>query len=166
MCLKQFNSYSTGDICHCHNRSIKRIAIHLAKRKMIRLNVLFLNYLCIRVILFCYSHSVDYILFSTYNKNRSFSTWDQDNDRHSTINCASYHRGAWWFSGCYPNSHLNGLYFDARDSFHSIRWNNLTGGDRNIKYVEMKLRSLSGNWKINVIVTLMDERESYKRNNY
>uniref|UniRef100_A0AAG5DKW9 Fibrinogen C-terminal domain-containing protein n=1 Tax=Anopheles atroparvus TaxID=41427 RepID=A0AAG5DKW9_ANOAO len=38
-----------------------------------------------------------------------FSTFDQDNDNNSGLNCAQSFNGAWWFNVCYY-SHLNGKY--------------------------------------------------------
>ncbi|PIK47759.1 Fibrinogen-like protein A [Apostichopus japonicus] len=36
-----------------------------------------------------------------YHRNMSFSTWDRENHKHSSYNCASYYHGAWWFNACY-----------------------------------------------------------------
>ncbi|XP_071835967.1 fibrinogen-like protein A isoform X3 [Apostichopus japonicus] len=77
-----------------------------------------------------------------YHRNMSFSTWDRDNDKHSSYNCASYDHGGWWFNACYY-SNLNGLYFDSHDSHKTIYWYSLPGGNYNIKYTEMKLRPVS-----------------------
>ncbi|PIK51901.1 fibrinogen-like protein A [Apostichopus japonicus] len=76
----------------------------------------------------------------TYNRNMSFSTWDRDNDKHSSYNCASYYHGGWWFNNCYEYSHIKGLYFDRQDSYKTIQWYQLPGGRYNVKYTEMKLR--------------------------
>ncbi|XP_062608617.1 fibroleukin-like, partial [Saccostrea cucullata] len=38
-----------------------------------------------------------------------FTTYDRDNDRYSDGNCATKHKGGWWFNGCY-NAFLNGLW--------------------------------------------------------
>ena len=40
-----------------------------------------------------------------------FSTYDNDNDIHSTLNCADNHKGGWWFAGCF-NSFLTGPHTD------------------------------------------------------
>ncbi|KAJ8023176.1 Fibrinogen-like protein A [Holothuria leucospilota] len=80
------------------------------------------------------------------NRNQSFSTRDQDNDRDVRYNCATYHHSAWWFPFNSPNdycsheSNLNGLY-NAGSTYHkSIQWYNLPGSRFNIKYTEMKIR--------------------------
>ncbi|XP_056001919.1 protein crumbs homolog 2-like isoform X2 [Ostrea edulis] len=38
-----------------------------------------------------------------------FSTYDQDNDSHGGVNCASVLQGAWWYSRC-SSANLNGKY--------------------------------------------------------
>ncbi|XP_033741958.1 angiopoietin-4-like [Pecten maximus] len=56
-----------------------------------------------------------------YHSNYNFSTPDSDNDTRSTVNCASYFRGGWWFRSCYL-VFLNGVYrADGSRSF-SINW--------------------------------------------
>ena len=42
-----------------------------------------------------------------------FSTYDNDNDIHSTLNCAYNHKGGWWFVGCF-NSFLTGPHTDSQ----------------------------------------------------
>uniref|UniRef100_A0A1Q3EUR9 Putative ficolin n=1 Tax=Culex tarsalis TaxID=7177 RepID=A0A1Q3EUR9_CULTA len=44
----------------------------------------------------------------SYHKNARFSTFDRDNDEHST-NCAAEYIGAWWFRACH-HSNLNSKY--------------------------------------------------------
>ncbi|XP_071837488.1 uncharacterized protein [Apostichopus japonicus] len=68
----------------------------------------------------------------------NFSTFDQDNDRHTGENCAFTRRGAWWYKQC-GRYNLNGDY-NAANKNASIRWFEMPGGRRNIKYVEMKIR--------------------------
>ncbi len=36
----------------------------------------------------------------TSHNNTAFSTWDQDNDSHSSLNCAEERPGAWWYRAC------------------------------------------------------------------
>ena len=69
-----------------------------------------------------------------------FSTYDKDNDRHAA-SCASAHKGAWWYGGCYQ-SNLNGL-FPTRDTKNTayMSWAiHLGPGYGNINFSEMKLR--------------------------
>src|SRR6218665_3815789 len=44
-----------------------------------------------------------------YHGGMSFSTWDNDNDRVPTNNCAQQYRAGWWFNNCY-NSCLTCLF--------------------------------------------------------
>lgn len=44
-----------------------------------------------------------------YHKDEKFSTYDQDNDQDTTMNCAEWLSGAWWFYKCF-RCHLNGEY--------------------------------------------------------
>ncbi|VDI75140.1 Hypothetical predicted protein [Mytilus galloprovincialis] len=63
--------------------------------------------------------SPDYI-----NNGMKFSTYDRDNDNHTTDNCAEKYRGAWWFNACYM-SHLNGEYDQNFPS--GIQWKTFGG---------------------------------------
>ncbi|XP_050080767.1 ficolin-1-like [Anopheles maculipalpis] len=58
--------------------------------------------------------------FSSH-KDELFSTYDQDNDKH-TANCAEWTSGAWWFYKCHQ-CHLNGEYFTGNlDRPAGIMW--------------------------------------------
>ena len=62
-----------------------------------------------------------------------FSTYDQDNDAYSSINCAKDHKGGWWFHNC-SYSNLNGYQYIGKysDKYHSgIEWNSFYGSDYN-----------------------------------
>ena len=72
------------------------------------------------------------------HRNRNYSTYDHDRDDWSS-NCAVSHTGAWWYADCH-DSNLNGDYHGS--GYSSIRWYRLPGNQYNIKYVEMKIRSL------------------------
>ncbi|XP_071946021.1 angiopoietin-related protein 2-like [Antedon mediterranea] len=58
----------------------------------------------------------------TYHNGQQFTTYDRDNDPHSTLNCADHHKGAWWYNGC-AYSNLNGLYLTPGSYTHTgIFW--------------------------------------------
>ncbi|XP_035781470.1 angiopoietin-related protein 1-like [Anopheles albimanus] len=61
----------------------------------------------------------------TYNKGMKFTTNDRDNDLNSSLQCAHYHGGAWWYKSC-TNVNLNGLYMSASPKT-SMFWNNYNG---------------------------------------
>lgn len=44
-----------------------------------------------------------------YHNNMHFTTKDQDNDIHTTSNCAESCKGGWWYGSCH-RANLNGLY--------------------------------------------------------
>lgn len=82
-----------------------------------------------------------------------FSTYDHDNDASSTYNCASEHRGRWWYlthayspyfcfewrsgSSGYSClcSNLNGN--SGEKGSQGIYWNGLSGSYCNVRYTEM-----------------------------
>ena len=68
-----------------------------------------------------------------------FSTYDRDND-HASGNCASYHKGAWWYDFC-RISNLNGLYLKAGErSYKGMNWRDWKNDWRSMKKTEMKIR--------------------------
>ena len=86
------------------------------------------------------------------HNRQKFSTFDSDNDGHSTVNCASWFFGGWWFFNCHEN-HLNGKYYSggkmAISSYNNvvltdsgIHWksNGFNGGADSLIFTEMKLR--------------------------
>ena len=78
-----------------------------------------------------------------YHNGRSFSTFDNDNDDHSSENCATlYSGGGWWFRSCY-DSFLTGRHTAITSTNEQINWNEY--GRRNIYFphVEMKIRRKS-----------------------
>lgn len=74
-----------------------------------------------------------------YHNNRPFTTKDDDNDAHSTMNCAVGHSGAWWYGGCYM-SNLNGDY--KSQDWKGLVWRDRNNGDSKIhlSFAEMKIR--------------------------
>ncbi|XP_071836404.1 ficolin-1-like isoform X2 [Apostichopus japonicus] len=75
----------------------------------------------------------------SYHLNSAFTTFDRDNDKADSTNCADILHGAWWYKSC-ANSNLNGDYMAADNDGSSIYWYFLPGGHYNIKYTEMKIR--------------------------
>ena len=55
-----------------------------------------------------------------------FSTYDRDNDKNVTGNCAEEYKGAWWFNACYM-SHLNGEYDQNLEHPFGIQWETVSG---------------------------------------
>ncbi|XP_063854003.1 ficolin-1-like [Scylla paramamosain] len=70
-----------------------------------------------------------------------FSTHDQDNDVHDTINCAEKFRGAWWFSSCHA-SNLNGYQHRGNHSSHAdgINWYSWHGWNYSLRRTSMMIR--------------------------
>ena len=79
------------------------------------------------------------------NNGMQFTTFDRDNDGHSSINCASsaYHQGAWWYNNYCGYSNLNGLYLTGQSDPRGVIWfyfNATAGSWRTLRYSDMKLR--------------------------
>ena len=86
------------------------------------------------------------------NNRQKFSTFDSDNDSHSTINSAFKYFGGWWFNGCF-STHLNGKYYSGGKMSIDSSKNNIlvdsgihwfsTGfirGSDSLIFTEMKVR--------------------------
>ncbi|XP_028391583.1 ficolin-1-like isoform X1 [Dendronephthya gigantea] len=74
-----------------------------------------------------------------YHNQMQFTTKDNDNDAWSR-NCASYHKGAWWYKNCF-RSNLNGLYVDAGQiNSEGINWYRWKLSYYSFKKSEMKIR--------------------------
>ena len=70
-----------------------------------------------------------------------FTTWDRDNDKRSTANCAEQYEGGWWFHSCH-GCHLNGPYIcgDVQTNALGVIWYAFRGHSHSLKYTEMKMR--------------------------
>ncbi|XP_053387297.1 uncharacterized protein LOC123543147 [Mercenaria mercenaria] len=74
-----------------------------------------------------------------YHNGMAFTTFDNDNDKHSSLNCAIYYHGAWWYKTCY-HSNLNGQYFNdpGKIDDKGITWHYWKNSYYCLKSVEMK----------------------------
>ncbi|XP_035670778.1 uncharacterized protein LOC118412167 [Branchiostoma floridae] len=76
------------------------------------------------------------------NNRMPFSTYDEDNDK-SRANCATTHKGGWWYNQC-GDSNLNGVYYSGgvyggeADGIYWYSWKQDTF--YSLKRVEMKIR--------------------------
>ena len=74
------------------------------------------------------------------HNNQPFTTKDRDNDGSTTINCAVYFTGAWWYNSCY-HSNLNGKYFKGGQiNDTGVVWRNWKEEFYSLKTVQMKIR--------------------------
>ena len=83
---------------------------------------------------------------STHNE-MYFTTFDQDNDKASTYDCAANYGGAWWYKSCFSGgSNLNAAYPTAIGTSNAYKtfmtWLNFQtkGSYGNVIFSEMKLR--------------------------
>ena len=75
------------------------------------------------------------------HNNMAFTTKDRDNDRRSSVNCAVFWTGAWWYNNCH-SSNLNGKYLGDKRDNRGARWYDFRGS-LSLKFTEMKLRPSS-----------------------
>ncbi|XP_038060751.1 ficolin-2-like [Patiria miniata] len=85
-----------------------------------------------------------------YLNTYPFTTKDQDNDIHGTLNCANRHEGAWWFGKCFTNygAHLNGKYIYCQPPCDStdmgLQWYAWSGHFKiPLKQSDMRMREVS-----------------------
>ena len=73
-----------------------------------------------------------------YQNNMTFTTFDRDNDLHSSINCAASYKGGWWHRGC-AHANLNAQHTASR-AHQRVAWFYI--GRKWVYYpsVEMKVR--------------------------
>ncbi|KAK3727780.1 hypothetical protein RRG08_017221 [Elysia crispata] len=73
----------------------------------------------------------------TRHNGDQFSTYDRENDRHSSLNCAKKFTGAWWYhNGCH-HSNLNGKW--KADNYKGPNWATFTNNNP-VSFSEMKIR--------------------------
>ncbi|XP_023209988.1 techylectin-5A-like [Centruroides sculpturatus] len=75
--------------------------------------------------------------------NMFFSTFDKDNDKSNTTNCAQKYEGAWWYNECHY-SNLNGLYLNGKNELRGkgIVWSSWKDSYYSLPVVEMKIRRI------------------------
>ena len=71
--------------------------------------------------------------FSGYHNGEQFSTFDRDNDQHSSLNCAAYNGGGFWWKYC------GTCGVNAARSTGRFYWAGLLGG-RNLQLSRMWLQ--------------------------
>ena len=81
-----------------------------------------------------------------HHSEMKFSTFDADNDRHASVNCADQYKAGWWFMDCFHAS-LNGVYHSGGKI--TIRGTGIHWGiqtpfnnhdNESLLFVEMKIR--------------------------
>lgn len=75
------------------------------------------------------------------HNHMKFSTFDEDNDEHTSAHCGSQHKGGWWFKSC-VYAYTNGLYLkgEHKDSNVGISWYTAKGDHYSFAHSEMKIR--------------------------
>ncbi|XP_068105083.1 ficolin-1-like isoform X2 [Hyperolius riggenbachi] len=76
----------------------------------------------------------------SHHSGMMFTTLDQDNDPDS-INCATLHKGGWWYRGCHA-SNLNGLYMPGKKLAMSASWSSAKKIHYSFQQIEMKIRPI------------------------
>uniref|UniRef100_A0A182JV12 Fibrinogen C-terminal domain-containing protein n=1 Tax=Anopheles christyi TaxID=43041 RepID=A0A182JV12_9DIPT len=75
----------------------------------------------------------------SFHNGSKFTTFDQDNDRH-TLNCATVYGGGWWFKDCY-SCFLNGVYITTSQGMEKgLIWYSFTGPFESLKSTKMMIR--------------------------
>ena len=80
----------------------------------------------------------------TQHNGMQFTTFDRDNDKWSSNNCARspYRQGGWWYSNC-GYSNLNGLYLSGQSDSDGVAWYHFNATATSwftLRYSDMKLR--------------------------
>ena len=77
-----------------------------------------------------------------YHNSMRFTTFDKDQDGHSTGNCATHCSGGWWYNGCI-HSNLNGRFSVSASNHQYMTWVGIKGTHGLITFSEMKLKILA-----------------------
>ncbi|XP_027132936.1 microfibril-associated glycoprotein 4-like [Larimichthys crocea] len=78
----------------------------------------------------------------TYHNKKKFSTFDKDQDTHSTDNCARKYLGGFWYQSCHQ-ANPNGVYLWGAEKKHSgigVNWLHYKGHNYSLKSISMKIR--------------------------
>lgn len=80
------------------------------------------------------------------NNGQRFTTFDNDNDVHSTANCGDAYKSGWWFKNCFTGN-LNGIYHSGGKvtvTASGIHWGAKTPFsdyyENSLLFTEMKVR--------------------------
>ncbi|XP_026841465.1 ficolin-1 [Drosophila persimilis] len=78
------------------------------------------------------------------HRKMKFSTYDRDNDREFTKNCAFYYLGGWWYNACL-DSNLNGQYiqggkYEEKMFARGMCWRSWRGHNYGYKVTQMMIR--------------------------
>ena len=76
-----------------------------------------------------------------------FTTIDNDNDSHATVNCAIVYMGAWWYKSCH-SSNLNGYNHGTSDQTPygtGVIWYSFTTHNQTLKWDIMAIRPTNAN---------------------
>ncbi|XP_062264760.1 microfibril-associated glycoprotein 4-like [Platichthys flesus] len=73
------------------------------------------------------------------HNSQKFSTFDKDQDTHSS-NCAKAYLGGWWYGGCH-SVNPNGLYLWGSSAYGiGINWHAWKGYEYSLKEITMKIK--------------------------
>ncbi|XP_026137124.1 microfibril-associated glycoprotein 4-like [Carassius auratus] len=80
-----------------------------------------------------------------YHNGMKFSTYDKDQDNHSTINCAKDYGGGFWYNNCYYTN-PTGYYLWEKESTvvsNGATWYNWKNNLNSLKSITMKIKRVN-----------------------
>ncbi|XP_011186660.2 ficolin-1-like [Zeugodacus cucurbitae] len=78
----------------------------------------------------------------SYHLGMKFSSYDRDNDKSNTRNCAQTYYGGWWFNDCY-RGHFNGRF---EHSLGGLNWHDIEK-DVSLVFAQMMIRPNQNCWR-------------------